>query len=105
MPKAGTTDAYWLEVERTAGTYFLSLSKCNTAKTLLERIPIRPANLNGSVTTNVPVGTVKVSVQDNFISVWLNGRYLHTFHNTTILEGEKIAFVSRQAASFRVHVS
>jgi hypothetical protein len=97
---------YQLEVERAGSAYHLALYNCTTsAKTLLERIPLRPTNLNGSATAYVPSGTLKVSVQDNFISAWLNGRYLHTFQSTLYADGLYIAFVSRQVATISIRMS
>jgi hypothetical protein len=80
-------------------------SSSQTTKTLLERIPLRPTNTNGSATAYVPTGTVKVSVQDNFIAVWLNGRYLHTFYNTLYSDGAYVGFTCRQAATYHIHFS
>jgi hypothetical protein len=98
---------YYLDVGRVGSTYYLSLYDIfsSGAPVLLEQVPIRPFNTNGSAAANIPVGTVKVSVQEDMFSVWLNGRYLHTFNNTAYPAGNNMAFVSRQAATFHIHVS
>jgi hypothetical protein len=98
---------YYIDIGRTGTAYSLSLYNIanSGAPVLLERAPIRPFNTNGSATANIPVGTVKVSVQDSMFSVWLNGRYLHTFNHTMYATAPNMAFVSRQAATFHIHVS
>jgi hypothetical protein len=100
---------YYLEIERINNSYYTSLFDCygNNQRTLIERVPLRPTSLNGATTTPSPSGTVKVSVQDNLFSVWLNGRYLHTFYDTRYSDASRynMAFVARQACSIKVHIS
>jgi hypothetical protein len=95
---------YCIEIVRSGNTDYLTLHRLNDYS-VLERTYIHPTNLNGAPADNMPVGTVKVSVQDNLFSVWLNGRYLHTFYSELYPTGDNIAFTSRQARSFHIHVS
>jgi hypothetical protein len=103
-PQSADYASYFLAVTRVNAAYFLDLFDLSE-QLLLERLRIRGTNLNGAPTTNVPFGTMKISVQDNRFSVWLNGRYLHTFESSLYPNGNYAAFSTTQASSYRIHLS
>jgi hypothetical protein len=109
MPYA-SGGCYYIEIRNVNGQYWLSFFDCpsHNVYTVIEDVPLRQTNTHGAATPYVPTGTVKVSVQDSFFSVWLNGRYLHTFYDARYSGSSRMymALVSRQAAaSVYFHVS
>jgi hypothetical protein len=94
---------YSVSVRRPASgtTYYLTLKSVG-ADTTVEEIVFSPSSTGTS--TYVPVGVLRVSVQDTFVSVWLNGRYIHTF----CIEagtGKNVAFFSSFASGWTFRIS
>ena len=94
-PQSADYGSYYLEILRSGSAYYLDLYDLSE-QGLLERVPLYPTGMGGAHVP-APTGTMKVSVQDTFISVWLNGRCIHTFENDLYPDGNNMAFVSRQA--------
>jgi len=69
---------------------------------VVEKVKYYPVSGVRNSLLPVPVGDCKVSVHDNVFSVWLNGRYFHTFYFDARQDGDKIAFFSNAQIYARV---
>ena len=85
---------YQLALKRSGASYFLELSSLS-AHTDIEKLPL----------WFVPAGNMRISVQDDIFSVWMNDVFVHSFQDSAYDSGAYIGFYSKTAKVFNVYLS
>jgi hypothetical protein len=100
-----SNDGYFLEIIRSGTEFRIGVRSRTSIGNFVERLHIWTDGLGGSNYARLAIGTIKVSVQDGYTSVWLNGRFLYTFVDTIHVTGTEVALYSSAVTSFKVHLS
>jgi hypothetical protein len=88
------TSGYQLALQRSGSNYYLELSSLS-AHTAIQKVQL----------WLVPDGTMRISVQDDTFSVWINDVFVHSFHDSAYDSGAYVGFYSNAAKTFSVHLS
>jgi hypothetical protein len=88
------SSGYQLSLQRSGSNYYLELSSLS-AHVAIERLPL----------WFTPAGVMRISVQDDTFSVWINDVFVYSFHDSAYDSGAHIGFYSKTAKTFSIYLS